>query len=200
MAAIDWPTKPEAQPNGCEPALLDFGQILRPSGGGKVQKIDRPGSRFRLKLTLPPMSTADAAVICAALLQAKRQGLRMEVPLLGRSQGNPGLPVVDGANPAGTSLPLRGMYDGYSLRPGYWLTLIDAAGDYYLHMVTAVATVASGIVTATIEPPIRQPFADGATVLISRPKVQGWLTDELSWALNPGEIVNGVSFTIEEAG
>lgn len=201
MAVIDWSTASAYQPSGCEAALVDFGQLLRPSLGGKVQKVDRPGSRWRLKFTVPIQSASDALAVASDLISAKRQGIKIDVPLMGISQGSPGSPLVNGANPSGTSLPLKTMTAGYVLKKGYWLTLVDAGGDYYLHKVMADATVSGGgTVTATIEPPIRQPFADGATVLIATPRVQGWITDEVGWAMVPGELVGGYSFTVEEAG
>lgn len=195
---IDLPD--EGAPSGCEPSLMDFGILLRPASGAAVQKVDRAGSRWKMKVTLPPMTAANAAIVSSALTRGIRQGLRMDVPLLGRSQGYPGTPVVNGANPTGTSLPIRGMPAGYVLQVGFWLTLVDGSGNYYLHQVAVAATASAvGQATVTIEPPIRAALADGATILLARPKVQGWISSEHAWSMQPGELVAGFSFTLEEA-
>lgn len=187
-------------PNGMQPTLLDYGITLRPSSGAAVQRIDRPGSRFRMEVSFPPMKADLARTFVNRLLKAKREGLRMEVPLLGVSQGSPGSPVVNGANQTGTTISLRGFNPHHAVKEGYWLTLVDAAGDYYLHQCTDPVFVdGSGTATLEIEPPIRAPIPDGATVLLGKPKVQGFIDGEVTWGMELGNLVTGIGFALEEA-
>lgn len=186
-------------PNSCSPRVISFDLHARPSTGAAVQTIYRPGSRWALDFTYPVMEAEVARAFTSRLVRAQREGLRMEVPLLGVSQGSPGTPVVNGANPSGTVLPLRGCTVGYEFGEGYWLTLIDAAGDYYLHQVVGSAIVnGSGEVTLSIETPIRSPLPDGATVLVAAPMVQGFI-ESVSWGMRLGNMIEGIGFTLEEA-
>lgn len=186
-------------PNSCSPRVISFDLHQRPSTGAAVQTVYRPGSRWALDFTFPLMTANVARAFTSRLVRAQREGLRMKVPLLGVSQGAPGTPVVDGANPSGTALPVKGCTPGYVFDEGYWLTLIDAAGDYYLHQVVGSVVVnGAGKATVSIETPIRAPIADGATVLVAAPMVQGFI-EEVAWGMRLGNLVEGIGFTLEEA-
>jgi hypothetical protein len=186
-------------PNSCSPRVISFDLHARPSTGAAVQTIYRPGSRWALDFTYPLMKADVARAFTSRLVRAQREGLRMAVPLLGVSQGSPGAPVVDGDYPSGTVLPLRGCTAGYEFGEGYWLTLIDAAGDYFLHQVVGSAIVGgTGNVTLSIETPIRAPLLDGATVLAATPMVQGFI-ENVAWGMRLGNLVEGIGFTLEEA-
>lgn len=196
---IELPALPA--PNGCEPRIISFNQHARPSTGAAVQPIHRPGGRFALSFTFAAMSPADARKFASRLTRAEREGLRMKVPLLGVSQGAPGIPLVDGDYPSGTVLPLRGLTPGYLFDEGYWLTLVDAAGAYFLHRVVGSAAAnGAGNVTISIETPIRAPFLNGATVLVQQPMVQGFVeTGSLSLGrARADQLVDGIGFTLEE--
>src|SRR5690606_5964570 len=99
---------------------------LRPSTGAAALRTNRAGTRYQVVLSFPPMKPDVARVFVSRFQQGQREGLRAEYPLLGLSQGPPGSPVVDGANPTGTTLPVRGLTPGYAAKEGYALTLIDA--------------------------------------------------------------------------
>lgn len=191
----DWPA-----PNGADPVLIDFGFFQRPASGAASLRIDRPGSRFRVAITFPPMKPDVARKFLARLLRAKRQGLRIEYPLLGVSQGYPGSPVVDGAGQAGTSLDIRGLTPHYGMKEGYWLTLIGSDGVRYLHcsQTSAIAN-AGGQLAIEIEPPLRAPFPDGAAILLAHPTIEGVMPEELGWSLSIDQLVRGGTIVIEEA-
>lgn len=189
-------------PNGVSATLIDYGLTQRPATGGAVQRVGRPGSRFRIDLSFPPMVGDDARKFIARLLRAKREGgIRVEFPILDVDQGIAGSPVVDGAGQTGTTLNLRGLTPSYLFKEGFWLSIIDTAGQPYLHNVTAPATAnGSGQATISIEPPLRFPFPNGATVMLENPVIEGFIDGgEWSWDINVARHY-GLSVTIEEAG
>lgn len=194
---IELPASPA--PRDVSPRLLSFDLTLRPATGAAVTLIARPGSRFAADFAFPPMMPDAARVFVARLLKAKSEGLRMPFPLLGVSQGIPGTPVVDGAGQAGTSLAVRGLNPGYVAKEGWWLSIEDADGQHYLHVVTAPATAdGTGDATLSIHPPLRSPFADGDTVHLAKPMIEGLVTSDVQWPLPVNRRVE-LSFTIEEA-
>lgn len=179
--------------------MVSFDLHARPSTGAAIQTIYRPGSRWALDFTFPKMPANVGRGFTSRLVRAQREGLRMAVPLLGVSQGAPGMPLVNGNYPSGTVLPLKGCAPGYVFGEGYWLTLIDAAGEYYLHQVVGSAAAnGSGNVTLSIETPIRTPLLNNATVLVAAPMVQG-IIENISWGMQVGGLIDGIGFTLEEA-
>lgn len=191
----------EPSPSNVTPSVIDFGVTLRPATGGPVQKVTRPGSRFRMEYAFPPMEADVAQIFISRLIEAKRKGeIVMRVPIVGRYQGAPGSPVVNGAGQSGTTLSIRGATPGHLFREGYWITIIDQTGQRYLHNVRENAPVSSGgTATLKIEPPLRFPFLDGATINASKPEIQGFIDGgEWSWSVASAGIT-GLSFVIEEA-
>lgn len=195
---IQLPTTPP--PASVTPNLIDWGLTLNPPTGAGATRVNRPGSRFELQVVFPPMRPDTARPFVTRLIQAKRQGLRMPYPLLGVTQGSPGTPIVSGVGAGGTFLPLRGLTVGYVILEGYWLTVIDSAGVYYLHTVAAGSTVnGAGHVDIVIEPPLRAPLVDGNTVLLQAPMVEGLIMSDVNWPLIPDRLVT-LSFTLRENG
>lgn len=186
-------------PNGASPTLIDFGMILRPATGAAVGRIDRKGSRYRVGVTYPPMKPEVADVFVSRLLRAKSEGLRIPYPLL-RSQGSPGSPVVDGAGQTGTTLNLRGLNPGYAIKEGFWLSIVDATGQHYLHNVrSAVMVGAPGTAAISVTPELRVPFADGAAVHLAVPMIEGFVAgNEWGWAIPVNRLI-AVEFEMEEA-
>lgn len=190
---IELPESPA--PNGMEPALLDYGGVLR---GASTIRIDRPGSRYRIGFSYPPMKPDTARKFTARLQRAKREGVRVTLPLLVH-QSFPGAPVVDGAGQAGTTLSVRGLTPGYAAKEGFWLTLIEADGTAYLHSLAATAIAdAAGNADFEIEPPLRAPFADGAAIELAAPWIEGFVDgDEWGWSVPVNRLI-AVGFTVEE--
>lgn len=194
---IELPNTPG--PNAVEPELIDYGFNQKPATGAGALRVDRPGSRFRLEVSFPVMRADTARVFISRLIAAKSEGLRMPYPLLGVNQGNPGSPVVDGSGALGSTLPVRGMTPGYQIKEGFWLTVIDADGVYYLHNVRANTFAdASGEATLTIKPILRAPLVDGDTILLGKPMVEGVIEELSSFPLGLADLVDGLSFTLEE--
>lgn len=193
---IDLPGAPGAR--NVAASFIDAGFTLDGALGGPSTRVDRKGSRFRAEVTFPPMIKSDADLFVSRLIQAKEEGLRMPYPLLGVSQGMPGLPVVDGSSPAGKTLPLRGLTTGYLFREGFWLSIEDAAGQHYLHNVTAPLRVTGTSANVPIIPALRVPFADGATVHLAKPMIEGIIEGETQdWLIRVDHLFE-VRFAIKE--
>lgn len=186
-------------PNGATPTLVDYGGVLRSAIGGATQKIDRLGSRFRVELTYPPMSEVDGRIFVSRLIRAKREGLRVEYPLLSVNQGSPGAPKVNGSGQTGFTLAAKGFTAGYAGKEGYWFS-IERAGQHYLHNITADFTAdVSGNATVNIYPALRTPFLNNDNLHFATPKIEGVVDgDEIGWQLSLAHLIE-FSVTIEEA-
>lgn len=178
-------------PSEMEVLALDQGGILR---GASSLRIDRPGNRYAIGFTFPP----SAKPKLARIVRAKRQGIRVYLPLK-VPQGSPGSPVVDGADQSGTSLDVTGFTPGYFIKEDYWLTMVDADDNAFLHQVVeTTAADASGDATISIEPPLREAFEDGDTIEFARPYIVGFI-DGKDWGWNvPVNWLVSVGFVVEE--
>lgn len=186
-------------PNGAAPLLVDFGHSQE-SASGTMIRIERPGNRFQVELSFPPMVADDGRQLAVRLTRAKNEGLRVDYPLQGVSQGAPGAPVVNGTDSGGRVLKLRGLTVGHVVKEGYWLNLIGSDGVRYLHMVAGTVAVGSdGLATLAVEPPLRIFPADGDAVELARPVIEGQIVSDIGWALSPGELAGGFSLTLREA-
>ena len=197
MAIIELPEW--AVPNSANPALIDFGGVLRPSTGGALLRVDRQGSRYKAALTFPPFDDpAHGRVIVSRLIRAKRIGLRVEFPLLAPQSCEDA--TVDGADQAGTSLRVRGLWPRRAVREGFWLNIVRADGQHFLHNVADQALAdASGKATLSLSEMLRWPFADGDRVKLVRPMIEGIVDgDEQAWAISVEKFVS-IEFTVEEA-
>lgn len=186
-------------PNSATPMLVDYGGILRSAIGGATQKIDRLGSRFRVALTYPPMSEVDGRVFVSRLIRAKREGLRVEYPLLSVKQGSPGAPKVNGSGQVGFSLVIKEFTPGYAGKEGYWFSIVRD-GKHYLHNVTADFTAnGSGAATISIFPALRVPFLNNDVIHFEKPMIEGIVDgDEIGWQLSLAHLIE-FSVSIEES-
>lgn len=181
------------------PALIDKGLVLAGQPGARDLRIDRPGNKYRIEVTWAPMRADLAAELISDLIAGQSEGVRVRFPLMGRSQSPCGAPVVDGSGQAGKSLAIRGLTPHYAFRKGFWLTLIDdvtaddALGDdvrYFHNCRSTLAANADGEATIVLAEALRTPFADGATILLARPTIEGLPEgNERSWSLPVDRLV-----------
>lgn len=198
MAAIAMPA--EVVPNSATIFLREFSAVLTPFLGGPEQLIDRPGTRFGVRLQLPSKRTeTEAMIIQSRLLQARKQRLIMPFPQPGFDTGNPGAPVLANAVLAGTVLPLTGLAPGYVVAEGQFFSIIRA-GRRYLHMFrTSGTAAANGSLIANIFPMLRVQLSAGDVVEIAQPMIEGLVSpgDELNWQISVSRLA-AFSFTISE--
>ena len=197
--AISLPTTPA--PNGATPFLRDFGGVLTPFMGGPELRINRIGTRFGLRITMPPMPEAVARIFIARLLQARFDRLVMEWPLLDFDPGSPGSPLISAAVSGGSVIGIKGMVAGYQIREGQFFSIVHG-GRRYVHMFTANATADAGglISAAAIFPMLRTNLGVNDVLEITQPMIEGHVLpgDELSWEIDVTRLI-GLSFSVVEA-
>lgn len=172
-------------PQSAIPRLLDWGADQKAPMGGAFQRLNRLGNRFALVITYPRLKPEpDGRILSSRLRQAKTEGALFPFPQPGLDIGNPGAPVVNGADQSGSVLILRGFAAGYVLREGQFFSIIHG-GRRYLHeaRADAVATAAGGM-TVSLHPMLRIRPANGAIVEVAKPYIEG--------------IVDGAAIDIEQ--
>lgn len=187
-------------PNSMAVTLIDFGGVQRPALGGRIQRVNRLGNRFRVAVTLPPLvNIEEGRTVVSRLLRAKSEGLRIEFQLIGADPGTPGTPRINGAGQAGSSLVMDGFTPGYALPEGAPLS-IEVAAQHYLHFAAGAATAnGSGQMTLPITPALRVSPPDNALVHVAAPMVEGLvLGEEWAWSYSLEHHV-AIQFEIEEA-
>ncbi|WP_289145000.1 hypothetical protein [uncultured Sphingobium sp.] len=187
-------------PNGATPFLRDFGTVLTPFLGGPEQRINRLGTRFGVRLTLPPAQTrGEALIIQSRLLRAREDRLRMVFPQPDFDTGAPGAARVAAAIVSGTAVPLKGMTAGYQAKEGQFLSIVHAARRY-LHIFAADGTVGGdGTLNANIWPMLRTNLSNNDIVEIAPPMIEGLVSpgEELSWQISVDRLAS-FSFTLSE--
>lgn len=185
-----------AHPVSIAPSFIDAGFTQR--GVQSLDRIDRKGGRFKLALAYGPYLPEQARVMVSRLIAAKQEGLRIPYPIL-HSQGSPGAPLTVGALTSGRTLPLDGLTPGYTVKEGYFLSLVKG-GRHYLHTVrTGGVANSSGVLTVTLNELLRDAFPDNTPVHLAKPMIEGFIEgDEAAWA-TAVERVTPFEFSIEEA-
>jgi hypothetical protein len=196
---ISLPTCP--MPTDYQVLLRDFGTILTPLLGGPDIRINRLGTRFGLRLDMPPMDVEDGGMAYVArLLQGRQSTVILPWPLLDFDPGDPGAPLVSAAVTSGTSLPIKGLSAGYQIKEGQFFSVIHAGRRYVYMFAAAGAANSSGVLTAQIYPLLRTPLSANDVIEIASPKIEGLVSpgDELSWSIGLDN-ARAFSFSIVEA-
>ncbi|HEX7852326.1 MAG TPA: hypothetical protein VF503_01360 [Sphingobium sp.] len=182
------------------PLLRQFGGVLTPFLGGPEQLINRLGTRFGIRLVMPPMvASTDGRIFVARLVQAKSDRLLMRWPLDGFEPGNPGAPKVSAAA-TGSVLPLKGLTASYGVKEGQFFSIIHG-GRRYLHMFAADGSASvDGTLSALIFPMLRVVVSADDVVEIAQPMIEGHVQpgEELSWQISLARRIS-LSFSVLEA-
>jgi hypothetical protein len=183
-------------PNGMDPLYDDRGITQE---GASDLRVDKPGSRWGMVFSYPPMQPDKSRVFTARFVRGKSEGVRIELPLL-VPQGSPGAPVVDGAGQSGRLLNVRGFTPGYAVKEGYWLNIVEAATGYsYLHQAFGTTFAdASGDAVLDLNPAMRAPFADGDVIELAKPWIEGRVQGEdWGWQVPVNRLI-GLSVPVKE--
>lgn len=177
---------------------VDFGGTLSGALGGSDQRVNRLGNRWRMIVTLPRLTPAEADGWAVDLARGLRTGVRIRVPEPERPVTSPGAVLVNGAGQAGATLAVDGGTVGHVIRKGKWLSILTG-GRRYLHKAAAAVQLgAGGAATIELEPLLRVSPADNAVVELAVPMIEG-LIEPVSWKIDARRIAEGVSFAIQEA-
>lgn len=191
---IDLPDTPG--PASVDWNLIDFGGNLTPPLGGAEQRINRLGNRWAATITMPPMSSEEARLWVARLTRGVREGVRFKLRQLGVDVGAPGSPTVNGGGQAGTALNITGATPRYALRVGQCLNIVTGGRRYLYRAYSPVVLGSSGNGTVGIEPPLRAQPANGDSVIIGAPVIEGRI-EPLQWSV-PENRLTVLQFTITE--
>lgn len=195
---VTLPTCP--YPNDYQVLLRDFGSVLTPFLGGPEQRINRLGTRFGLRLSMPPLDADEGMVYLSRLLQGKQSTVTLPWPLLDFDPGTPGAPLVSANVSSGTALPIKGLTPGYTVKEGQFFSIIHA-GRRYVYMFTANGTAnGSGNLSASIFPMLRAALSTNDVIEIAQPKIEGLVLpgEELSWQIDLSN-AREFSFSVMEA-
>lgn len=177
---------------------VEVSDVQRSSNGVSLP-ITRTGDHFEIEIDVGSLSPICARELTVDLLQGRGQRIRVLLPMQGIDTGAPGAVVVGGADQSGSSLDVTGGTAYAVIRKG-WFVTIETDGIGRLHMITAETILdATGAAALPLWPMLRAPPADGDTVEISEPYIEGFRSDG-------GELASGLikaarpgSFVIEEA-
>jgi hypothetical protein len=156
-------------------SAVDPAGVVEGALGGPSDIIDRPGYRYSIQYTLPALSMKDARLFQSLLEQGARDDVSYPWPLDEKALPA-GAPLVNGASPAGSVVPIKGLPANYQIKQGQPLAVISA-GIGFIHKATA-PTIAngSGQLTLPVFPFTRKSFANGDTIEIEQPRIRGVLS------------------------
>lgn len=177
--------------------LITARNDMNPAFGGPDTRVNRLGSRWAMRFQLVTLVAADA--LDWIDLEDETSTVTIEIPQPGLAVGSPGTPVIDGAAQSGNAYAVRGVTPGYVMRKGQWFSVIDS-GQRYAYQTRAVATADGlGQITIPLRPLIRSGVADGATVEIAQPMIEGFTQlPENALDHDDNAFVGGLSFVIKE--
>lgn len=197
---ISLPTSP-ALSGPSTPFLFDMGGMLTPFLGGPVQRINRIGTRFGIRVVTAPLRTdTDGRLFVARLAQARLDRLLMRWPLDGFNPGSPGTPKISATTSGGSTIPLKTMTAGYQVKEGQFFSIVHG-GRRYVHMFAADGTVdGSGNLSALIFPMLRTSLSVDDVVEIAQPMIEGHVSpdDELNWEISLARRTS-IQFSVVEA-
>lgn len=155
---------------------IDSGGVVGGSLGGPSDIIDRPGYRYSITFTIRPLRVRDLARIFEARLEkANREDASYLWPLDYRPPPA-GVPLIDGASPAGAVIPLKGLLPGYSFREGQPVAVISGGVGFVHRVAVPIVAEVDGTVILPVYPLTRATFADNDVVEIERPRIRGVLS------------------------
>lgn len=153
------------------------GTDVQRSVNGAALGIDRAWDHFEIEVDVGSLAPECAREMTADLLRGRGERIRVLLPQQGIDTGAPGSVVVDGADQSGSGLDVRGATPYAVIRKGWYVT-IETDGVGRLHIVAAETIVgADGTATLPLWPMLRVPPADGDSVEIAEPYLDGFRTD-----------------------
>lgn len=145
--------------------------------GGHDLPIPRMGDRWTAVVSTAQLrQNADGRALLSALTMATTLDARMPIaqPHVPQLPGG-SVPVVNGADQAGSTIPVRGVPGGTLLEQGRYFSILHL-GIHHVHMVAQATIVPSdGTVAVPIWPQLRFLTIDGERVFFDVPMIEGKL-------------------------
>lgn len=164
--------------------------------GGPTTTIDRPGYRYSITFTIPALGTTkDARIFQSLLEQGARDDVSYPLPL-DFKPAPAGTPIVNGASPAGSVIPIHGLVPNYQFKAGQPIAVISGGVRGIYKATSAQSADATGAIILNVFPITRMAFANGDTIEVEHPRIGGTLT--WNGASQPSFGARPFSFTIEE--
>lgn len=189
------PTLPGAM--SFTPRLVTSRSENNPAFGTPDQRFSRMGSRYEFVVSLEPMTEEQA--MDWVDLDTEDDTCLLRVPEIEFDTGAPGAPLVDGASPTGTTLPVKGLTPFYPVRKGQWLSIVTDGTRYlYRAAAEAVANV-DGEASVLLLTMLRVPHDDGDVIELADPMIEGFVTlGEDAWRIQGDDRLIWLTFTIKE--
>jgi len=173
-------------------------ETQRAGTGGSITPLNRSGDHFAIEVDPGVLATACGRELLVDIARGVGERLRAPIPEPGVDKGSPGLPRVNGANQAGTSLILDGLTPHYVIRKGWFFTVETPDGPT-AHLVAAeVIADAGGGATVTFWPSLWLAPADNDVVELSEPYIEGLIVEDGDQSSGLFAAVITDSFMIEE--
>lgn len=155
---------------------LDPGGSVEGSLGGDPDYIERPGYRYSVQFELPYLSSKEARIFENLLRQGSRDDVSYPWPLDLRPVAA-GAPLVDGSNPPGAVINLKGLTPGCVIRVGQQFAVVLTDGAGCIHEATEEAIAGDdGKAAVSVFPLTRRTFTNGLVVEIAHPRIRGTLS------------------------
>lgn len=186
-------------PVEAEPYLRDFGGELVPFLGGAEKRINRLGTRFGARYTMPEMRGEEARQFVARLTRGKENRVLMPWPVTDFDPGSPGTPLINSAASGGMAISVKGLTPGYQIVEGQFFSLVVSSRRYVYMSAGDVTANGSGVAAVSIFPQLRTAISVDDVVEIASPMIEGNVMpgDEWRWRVDLiGEV--GLQFTIAE--
>lgn len=186
------------------PAITDLkivhaGGVIDSALGGGSQIVNRPGARFQLQVTLPPMRGADARRWFAALTAALFEGGRFTLRQVDLAVGTPGSPLVNGAGQVGQLLAIDTGAANYAYKAGQCVSITTGGRRYLYPLAVDGVLNGSGAGVLPLSVPLRTSPADNDAVNIAAPVIEGSVAlDDPHLPFNEARLALGMGFTITE--
>jgi hypothetical protein len=175
---------------------IDPGGVVPGTLGGPSDIVERPGYRYAVTYSLPPLHSEDEARLFQSKLEkASREDASYLWPLDFRPP-SAGTPLINGASPTGAVIPIKGLFPGYSFREGQPVAVISEGVGFVHRVATPTIAGVDGTVILPVFPLTRKAFLDNDVVEIEKPRIRGVLTWEPSG--QPAHGWRPFEFTITE--
>lgn len=187
-------------PAGTQFGLIDYGRVISGPHGGEDTRIDRKGSRWWIKVDMPPMRASVGRSYTGRLARGKSLKARIEWPLGDAKPGQPGTPVLAVTDEQGTQITIGGFNPFYVIREGAFFS-IETDGKFFMYQQAADADIvcdAAGAAAVPIWPPLRRPTIAGDVCHFAKPMIEGYVQGDVTeWQMAVDHNV-GFSFVIKE--